>query len=160
MVFKFMTIPIQYGMEAAEAELNAFLGSHKVLSVDRRWVDLGFSSFWSICIDYLESPSRVSSSQRSEVKNKIDYKEVLKPDEFTVYALLRQRRKEIAQQESVPVYTIFTNEQLAKMVQGRAVSLADLEKIAGVGGARLEKYGQRVLELLTQAWKQTDEPSE
>jgi hypothetical protein len=40
----------------------------------------------------------------------------------------------------VPVYTIFTNEQLAQMVQSRATTKAALEKIAGVGDARIEKY--------------------
>jgi hypothetical protein len=35
MAFKFFTIPIQ-DSEGAEAELNGFLRSHKVLSVDRR----------------------------------------------------------------------------------------------------------------------------
>ena len=41
--------------------------------------------------------------------------------------------KEIAKADSVPVYTIFTNGQLAKMVQMRALSKSGLEKIAGVG---------------------------
>ena len=49
MAFKFFTIPIQ-SSEAAEDELNVFVRSHKVLSVDRRWVDLGAESFWAICV--------------------------------------------------------------------------------------------------------------
>ena len=39
----------------ASAELNGFLRSHRVLSVDRRWVDQGTESFWSFCVDYLET---------------------------------------------------------------------------------------------------------
>ena len=66
-------------------------------------------------------------------------------------------RKEIAQVEGVPVYTIFTNEQLAQMVQSRATTKAALEKIAGVGDARIEKYGGRMLEVLSQAWKDAHE---
>ena len=66
-------------------------------------------------------------------------------------------RKEIAQAEGVPVYTIFTNEQLAQMVQSRATTKAALEKIAGVGDARIEKYGARMLEVLAQAWKDAHE---
>ena len=38
MALKFFTVPIQ-NSGPAEEELNAFLNSHKVLSVDRRWVD-------------------------------------------------------------------------------------------------------------------------
>ena len=53
MSFKFFTVSIQDDGTAA-AELNGFLRSHRVLSVDRRWVEQGASSFWSFCIDYLE----------------------------------------------------------------------------------------------------------
>jgi superfamily II DNA helicase RecQ len=66
-------------------------------------------------------------------------------------------RKDIAQAEGMPVYTIFTNEQLAQMVQTRTTTKAALEKIAGVGDARIEKYGGRVLELLGLAWKDSHE---
>ena len=51
------------------------------------------------------------------------------------------------------MYTIFTNEQLAQMVQTRTTTKAGLEKIAGIGDARSEKYGGRMLELLARAWK-------
>jgi hypothetical protein len=51
----------------------------------------------------------------------------------------------MAQAEGVPVYTIFTNEQLAQRVQSRATTKAALEKIAGVGDVRIEKYGGRML---------------
>src|SRR5262249_18188096 len=49
-------------------------------------------------------------------------------------------------------YTVFTNEQLAQMVQARATSKAALEQVAGVGDARIEKYGERVLAILRQQW--------
>ena len=63
-------------------------------------------------------------------------------------------RKEIAQADAVPVYTIFTNEQLAQMVQARATTKAALEQVAGVGDARIEKYGARMLEVLRTQWGQ------
>lgn len=49
--FRFFTVPIHDGNEAME-ELNSFLANHRVLTVDRRWVDQGASSFWAFCIDY------------------------------------------------------------------------------------------------------------
>ena len=39
-----------------------FLRSHRVLAVDRRWVEQGSESFWSFCVDYLESWRWASSS--------------------------------------------------------------------------------------------------
>ena len=40
MAFRFFTVPIQ-SASAVESELNAFLRRHKVLSVDRRFVEDG-----------------------------------------------------------------------------------------------------------------------
>ncbi len=48
MAFRFFTVPIQVA-EQAETELNGFLRSHKVLSIDRRWVEQGPTSFWTFC---------------------------------------------------------------------------------------------------------------
>jgi len=44
MGLRFFTIPIQ-DSAGPEAELNGFLSSHKVLAVERRWVDQGINSF-------------------------------------------------------------------------------------------------------------------
>jgi superfamily II DNA helicase RecQ len=146
MSFRFFVIPINQDGEA-EAQLNAFLASHKVLSIDRRWVDQGSQSFWSFCIDYL--PQGGKGAARIEQRDRVDYKEKLPPEQFRVFAALRELRKEIAQAEAVPVYTIFTNEQLAQMVTSSVTSKAALEKIDGVGEARVAKYGERFVELLT-----------
>ena len=137
----------------AAAGLNGFLRSHRVLTVDRRWVDQGAESFWSFCVDYLESAGGSSSEGKNgPVRGKVDYRDELSPEDFAVFARLRQLRKETAQSEAVPVYTVFTNEQLAQMVQSRATARAALEKIAGIGDARIEKYGPRVLVFLQSQW--------
>jgi superfamily II DNA helicase RecQ len=149
MAFAFFTVPVRDSGEA-EASLNGFLCSHKILTIDRRWVDDGANSFWSLCIDYLKSSS-TGGSRTLGLRNKIDYKDVLKSDEFALYAKLRELRKQIAQAEAVPVYTIFTNEQLADMVRTKVTTRAALSKIEGVGDARIEKYGPRFLEVLTTA---------
>jgi superfamily II DNA helicase RecQ len=152
MAYRFFTIPIS-ASEGAQGELNGFLRSHRILMVERRWVERGADSFWSFCIDYLESSgSSHPVTRESPGRNKIDYRERLSPEDFAVFARLREIRKDIAQAEGVPVYTVFTNEQLARMVQARATNKAALETIAGVGDARIEKYGVRMLEFLRQQW--------
>ena len=55
-------------------------------------------------------------------RGKVDFKEVLSDPEFAVFARLRALRKERADAEGVPAYALFTNEQLAEMVQRRGAS--------------------------------------
>ena len=159
MAFKFFTVPI-HSTDAVEAELNAFLGSHQVLNVDRWFVEQGSGSFWSLCVDYLNNVAAAGLPPRaSNMRGKVDYKEVLSPTEFVAFSRLRDLRKHIAQTDAVPVYTVFTNEQLAQMVQQKAATKADLERIAGVGDARVQKYGDRTLEVLVAEWGSNNAPN-
>jgi superfamily II DNA helicase RecQ len=147
MPLKFFLVPA-FEPAAAETEINAFLGSHRVVAIDRRFVDQGVNSFWALCVDHL--PSGAGDGRRGLPlgRNRIDYKQVLSADEFVVFSRLRELRKEIAQQEAVPVYAVFTNEQLAQAVQQRCRSAADLGRIDGVGQARVEKYADQLLGIL------------
>jgi superfamily II DNA helicase RecQ len=148
MPFRFFTIPVSCP-ESGEGELNRFLGSHRVLNVERRWVDQGPSSFWSFCVDYLDAAAGAASKRDfGSQRAKVDYKELLSPEDFALFARLRDFRKQLAQAEAVPVYTIFTNEQLAQIVQRRATSKQSLAEIVGVGDARVAKYGDRLMEFL------------
>lgn len=156
MGFKFFTIPVR-NEGTAEAELNNFLQRHHVLAVDRRWVEQGADSFWSFCVDYLDRSAGDPKQRDGSRERSKDYKEILSPDDFALFARLRDLRKEISQTEAVPVYTIFTNEQLAQIAQSRCSTKADLEKIAGVGSARIEKYGSKFIELLSKEPKKTNE---
>jgi superfamily II DNA helicase RecQ len=148
MPFGFFLVPIQHN-DAATAELNGFLQAHRVVSVARHLVTQDGSTFWAFCIDYhSSSASPVRSGGSSHYGNgreRIDYREVLNKEDFAVFARLREWRKDLAQKEGVPVYTVFTNEQLAKMVQTRATTKAGLEQVAGVGDARVQKFGDRIL---------------
>jgi len=91
MAQRFFIVPVQ-SSDAAEEDLNTFLSSHKVLTIDRRWVDLGANSFWAFCVDFIptsrgtEPGARTAGSNR----NRVDYKDVLAPDEFAVFSTLRQ----------------------------------------------------------------------
>ena len=51
------------------------------------------------------------------------------------------------EQEGLPPYILFTNEQLAQIVKRRPQSLPDLMKIDGVGKAKVEKYGNDILNI-------------
>ena len=52
MALPFFFIPVR-APEASEQELNSFQSSHKILTIDRHFVDQGSSSFWALRIDHL-----------------------------------------------------------------------------------------------------------
>jgi superfamily II DNA helicase RecQ len=147
MQLKVFVLPVK-NLGAAEAEMNAFLRGHRVLAVKKEFVADGENSFWRFCVEYLNSLATGALGAGGRPP-KVDYKEVLKPEEFEVFSRLRDWRKGVAEKEGVPVYTIFTNEQFALMVQKKVNSKTGLKEIEGVGEARVEKYGEAVVQLLT-----------
>ena len=158
MRYKFIVVPT-FGGERAEQELNDFLARHRVLSVEKRWCEQGATTFYHFCISYTNNLATPFTSDRpAPPKTKVDYKAILSPQDFAVYDRLRRKRKELAEAEAVPVYSIFNNEQLANMVRHRATSKAALAKIDGIGEAKLDKYAEAVLDVLTRVWADETQP--
>jgi superfamily II DNA helicase RecQ len=112
--------------------------------VQREFVDHGENSFWALAVEYM--PVGGGDAKK---RSRVDYKEVLSPDDFLVFAKLREWRKGVAAEEGVPVYTVFSNEQLAKIAETRVQTEADLAGIDGIGKSRLEKYAKAVIEMVT-----------
>jgi hypothetical protein len=149
MPFEFIQIPAN-GQGSAKEELNKLLRGGRIASVRKEFVPNGEDSFWAFCIEFLDVPLGMADKGRSSGNGpKVDYKEVLNEADFAVFARLRDLRKGISEKEAIPAYSIFTNEQLAAMVTGKADSLTAMSAIPGVGAARLDKYGTVFLASLT-----------
>jgi superfamily II DNA helicase RecQ len=133
------------GDDAAN-ELNQFLSTHRILTVERNFVADGPGSAWGVCVVYLDRGTR--QTPESSSSRRVDYREVLPEPEFAVFARLRSLRKTLAEKDGVPAYAPFTNEQLAAMVQRHVTSLKGLEQIPGAGASRVKKYGAQFLEIL------------
>lgn len=154
MRFHFARVPVE-DSGPAESELNRFLAEHRVLSIDRHLVVDGARTAWAVCVTYDEAGSGPRPSAGPPAvetaggkKNRVDYRDVLSPSQFDVFVRLRALRRQLAERDGVPLYAVFTNEQLASMVRLDASSLADLGRIEGIGPARVEKYGGPFLEAL------------
>ncbi|MEI6206877.1 MAG: HRDC domain-containing protein [Desulfuromonadales bacterium] len=145
MQWAFYRIPVIGGAESDE--LNRFLRSVRVLTVHREFVDQGDASFWALAVEYLPAADSGHRSARG-ISSKTDFKALLPPEDFALFARLREWRKQAANTEAVPVYTIFTNEQLAEMSRRRPSSVSALGEIDGIGQGRIEKYGKVVLEVI------------
>ena len=98
--------------------MNGFLRGHRVLAVKKEFVPDGENSFWTFCVEYLDGTPPGVASPGGRLP-KVDYKEVLKPEEFEVFSRLREWRKAVAEKEGVPVYVVLSNEQLAQTVRKR-----------------------------------------
>ena len=139
MQIKLFTIPI-VGGEALVEEMNRFIRSEKVLHIESNFIDSGKGVFWCFCIRYLEnSPVIQYGSKR---KGKIDYKAILDKESFERFVNLREIRKRIANEEAIPAYAIFTNEELAELAKIEALTISKMKKIKGIGERKVDKYAQ------------------
>jgi len=110
MQLKPFVLPIK-DFAASEMEMNAFLRSHRVLTVNREFVADGENSFWCFNIEYLDGPKGAVNRSGGKAP-KVDYREILEPKEFEVFSRLRDWRKSTAEKKGIPVYSVMTNEQL------------------------------------------------
>lgn len=146
MQYKFFSIPAFDGEQETQA-LNQFLHHQRILTVTREFISDANNPYWFLAIEYM-SGSTPSGSEQKSTKKRIDYKEQLSPEDFVLYVKLREWRKLRAEQEGVPVYTIFTNEQLAKIATEHIISREALAHLDGVGEGRVNKYAEAVIDMV------------
>jgi DNA helicase-2/ATP-dependent DNA helicase PcrA len=72
------------------------------------------------------------------------------PDD-PLYAALKQWRLRRATADDLPAYVVFHNATLAEIAGRRPRDLSELSAVPGVGPAKLERYGDEVLEVLKAA---------
>ena len=136
------------GDSRALEELNRFLRSQRVLALEREC----HGGVWSFCVTYqFGILAEIGGTE------KVDYKAVLDGPTFALFSHLRTVRKALAEKESLPPYAVFTNAQLAEIARRRCALPGDLEKIDGIGQARVEKFGAAVLVAITEHAKQQNQ---
>jgi ATP-dependent DNA helicase RecQ len=86
-----------------------------------------------------EAAERVKKSKGKKIE--IEYNNAL-------FAILRQKRKEIADDAKVPPYVIFSDKTLIEMAAYYPQSAESLLNISGVGQAKAEKYGEAFLSVI------------
>jgi len=65
-----------------------------------------------------------------------------------LFEALRSWRLAQAREQGVPPYVVFHDRTLIEIAGGRPASLAELGRVAGVGQAKLDRYGEAVLAVL------------
>ena len=145
MQYKIFTVPILDG-KTQEDEMNQFLRGHKIVAVEKQYSEANAS--WCFCITFIENSTFSIALQPK--KDKIDYREVLDEATFARSAKLREARKQIATEEAIPAYSVFTNEELAEIAALKEYNVGCIKKINGIGEKRAEKFEERLLTLYKQ----------
>ena len=74
-------------------ELNSFLRRHRVLGVDKRFIEHGEQSYWCFCVEFLDgdiSGKKAGNGVSSKKGvSRVDYKEILSEKEFAGFLRLR-----------------------------------------------------------------------
>ncbi len=70
-------------------------------------------------------------------------------DDDPLYAALREWRTIRAREDGVPAYIVFHDQTLAEIAEMKPPSAAALRRVKGVGPAKIDAYGDEVLELVS-----------
>lgn len=100
-------------------------------------------------IFFRKDPEPVKPTSRKTARTEISL-ELNDPDSHALWEALRQLRMKLAKEADVPPYVIFHDKTLKEMVARRPMTPADLLGITGVGHSKLERFGDRFLELIAQ----------
>jgi ATP-dependent DNA helicase RecQ len=88
-----------------------------------------------------ESAPRGATSVRREMEFESD-------EARTLWAALRQCRRNLAEEQNVPAYVIFGDATLKQMLERRPDDLAAMHTLSGVGDRKLAAYGEAFLAVL------------
>jgi superfamily II DNA helicase RecQ len=141
MQVELFTIPIKGG-EVLLKELNSFLGSKKVLHIEKHFVHDSQGAFWCYAVEYIENQSSKGQNYSQSKTEKVDYKEVLDAESFQRFLSMKEIRKNLAKDEGIPAYAVFTNIELAALSKIPELTLEKMKKVKGVGEGKIKKYGQ------------------
>ncbi|BDZ45223.1 hypothetical protein GCM10025866_11320 [Naasia aerilata] len=75
----------------------------------------------------------------------------LPADAMPLFERLREWRAGAAREQAVPAYVVFNDATLRELATRKPSSLSELATVTGVGQAKLDRYGEALLEVLAAA---------
>lgn len=95
-----------------------------------------------------EKEKKSESKEKKNRRKKCAAAAELSEKDAELFESLRELRRKIASEEKVPPYMVFADKTLAGMCVMRPVTRDEMLEVSGVGEHKLEKYGDRFLEIL------------
>jgi superfamily II DNA helicase RecQ len=139
MQIKIYTIPL-IGGESINEEMNLLLHSKKILHVEKQFLAMGDAKFWTFCVTYIDN-----SDPNAKERPKVDYRQKLGEVAYARFERMKEKRKELAQNEAIPAYAVLTDEEMAALAKIEDLTLEKMKKVRGIGEKKVEKYGQHFI---------------
>lgn len=146
MQFKSFRISIS-SPEQSEGDLNAFLRSHRILSVERHFCsDQG--GFWAIIVEYAED-GHADVARPVKRRDRVSVSDELNVEEKLRFERYRKIRYNVSLERGVPAYAIFTDKELAILSRFEELDLDGVKGLKGLSPAHLEDNLHYLLEIKT-----------
>ena len=133
-----------------DSVVTEFLKDKTLISVKENFLEKNGKSFLTVVVTYsLKEAVRPEIVKPSGPASKVTHwKELITEENQAIFANLRGWRLEESQKQGFPPFIIFTNKQLADIAVLRPSTLNQLSQIDGIGPAKLQKYGEKILNLV------------
>ncbi len=70
------------------------------------------------------------------------------PEDLALFNALRTLRAELAREQNVPAFVIFHDSTLRNIAEQRPTSIDALGRVGGIGGTKLARYGERLVDIV------------
>lgn len=101
-----------------------------------------------------EKSKNKSSRTKTSKEKSVNRKESLTPDELKLFEKLRELRLQIAREEGMPPYIVFSDRTLIDMAVKAPVKKDEMMEVSGVGENKYAKYGERFIASIEE-WAKT-----
>lgn len=100
-------------------------------------------------IELIKPKTDTLSGKQYENKADLEYDQEL-------FEVLRNLRKEIAEEQNVPPFVIFGDKSLQEMAYYLPITEEDFSKMHGVGASKLKKFGQKFIKIIKEYKKENN----
>ncbi len=165
---KIFSVPIESDSAPdRERKLNEFLSATNVKRVFASVANAPEGPIWSAMFFYEDDlpafhtaraaestqsiPLPASAPEASGPRAPVESETPLNREQVKWIIALKRWRAEQAAQENVPLYMVAQNKWLEEIVRMPARAMDDLMQVRGLGEWRVQKYGERILKILSSA---------
>ncbi len=141
MQIKLFTIPVGDNGATLD-EMNRFLKNNKILEVQNQLISNDSGANWCFCVRYIERTLQPTSYNKTK---KVDYKQILDDATFQKFSKLREIRKKVAEDEGIPAFAVFTDEELAGLAKLDSITEKSMLSVKGIGEKKVERFAKHFI---------------